>query len=181
MRHFPDELGGPRAARASRTSRERGLHPDNGIDCDLEGTGDLTVADQPYQVDELRAWVDEAAARGEELVFLDRDAVQAEVHSPLWLAGALPAGPGRDALLDPAKLSAGSPGSRPSAASRSTRARGSSRSSGGRAASVVRTASGASLARRPRRRGDVGLLGLAAAPRARSSCRSTTTSWCRSR
>ena len=36
-------------------------------------------------------------------MFLDRDAVQAEVHSPLWQAG-LYRPPGRDVILDPAKL-----------------------------------------------------------------------------
>ncbi len=61
------------------------------------------MADQPHQVEEFRAWVDEAAEHGEELVFLDRAAVQEEVHSPLWLAG-LYQPPGRDVLLDPAKL-----------------------------------------------------------------------------
>ena len=103
LRHFPDEL-----ALLEREGIEN-LHAliaftrAHGIDCDLEETGGLSVADQPYQVEEFRAWVDEAAEHGEELVFLDRDAVQAEVHSPLWLAG-LYQPPGRDVLLDPAKL-----------------------------------------------------------------------------
>ena len=79
---------------------------EHGIDCDLEETGTLGLADQPYQVDEFRAWVDEAAEHGEHLVFLDRDAAQDEVHSPLWHAG-LYRPPGRDVLLDPAKLCRG--------------------------------------------------------------------------
>jgi glycine/D-amino acid oxidase-like deaminating enzyme len=103
IRHFPDEL-----AILEREGLEnlRGLVAftrDHGIECDLEETGDLAVADQAYQVDEFRAWVDVAAEWGEELVFLDRDAVQAEVHSPLWQAG-LYSPPGRAALVDPAKL-----------------------------------------------------------------------------
>ena len=65
--------------------------------------GILDVADQPHQVEEFRAWVDEAAAWGEELEFMDRERVQAEVHSPLWQAG-LYRKPGRDVMLDPAKL-----------------------------------------------------------------------------
>jgi len=36
-------------------------------------------------------------------VFLDREAVRDEVHSPLWQAG-LYQPPGRDVILDPAKL-----------------------------------------------------------------------------
>jgi glycine/D-amino acid oxidase-like deaminating enzyme len=78
----------------------------NDIDCDLEETGTLSLADQPYQVEEFRAWADEAAAHGEMLEFLDGPAARAEVHSPLWQAG-LYRPPGRDVLLDPAKLCRG--------------------------------------------------------------------------
>jgi glycine/D-amino acid oxidase-like deaminating enzyme len=79
---------------------------DEGIECDLEPTGELTVADQPYQVDELRSWVEGADAHDEGLTFLDRDAVRAEVHSPIWEAGVL-AGPDHNVLVDPAKLCRG--------------------------------------------------------------------------
>lgn len=104
--HFPDEL--------DRLEREGvdNLHGliaftrEHGIDCDLEETGTLSLADQPHQVAEFRAWVDEAAEHGEELVFLDREAARAEVHSPLWHAG-LYRPPGRDVILDPAKLCRG--------------------------------------------------------------------------
>src|SRR6188474_422121 len=105
IRHFPDEV---RLLEQEGIDNLRGLVEfvgANGIDCDLEQTGDLSVADQPYQVDEFRAWVDEAAEYGEELVFLDRAAVREEVHSPLWQAGLYrPPEQGRDALVDPAKL-----------------------------------------------------------------------------
>jgi glycine/D-amino acid oxidase-like deaminating enzyme len=103
IRHFPDEVA---FLEAEGIANLRGLIAftrEHGIDCDLEETGGLTVADQPYQVEEFRTWVDEAAAWGEELEFLDRDAVQARVHSPLWQAG-LYQPPGRDVLVDPAKL-----------------------------------------------------------------------------
>ena len=106
IRHFPDEL--------ERLEREgidnlQGLIAftrEHGIDCDLEETGTLSLADQPYQVEEFRAWVDEAAEHGEHLEFLDRAAVQAEIHSPLWQAG-LYRPPGRDVVLDPAALCRG--------------------------------------------------------------------------
>ena len=75
----------------------------HGIDCDLEETGTLALADQPYQVEEFRVWVDEAAEHGEHIEFLDREAAQAEVHSPLWHAG-LYRPPGRDVLLDSGKV-----------------------------------------------------------------------------
>ncbi|MDQ3128443.1 MAG: FAD-binding oxidoreductase [Chloroflexota bacterium] len=103
LRHFPDELARLEREGIANLAALVAFTREHAIDCDLEETGGLSVADQPYQVEEFRAWVDEAAEHGEELVFLDRDAVQAEVHSPLWLAG-LYQPPGRDVVLDPAKL-----------------------------------------------------------------------------
>jgi glycine/D-amino acid oxidase-like deaminating enzyme len=103
IRHFPDELA---ILEREGIDNLRGLVAftrENGIDCDLEETGILDVADQPYQVEAFRAWVDEAAAWGEKLEFMDRERIQSEVHSPLWRAG-LYRKPGRDVLLDPAKL-----------------------------------------------------------------------------
>jgi glycine/D-amino acid oxidase-like deaminating enzyme len=103
IRHFPDEL---ELLEREGIENLRGLVAftrAEGIDCDLEETGVLSVADRPHQVEEFRAWVDEAAEWGEELEFLDRDEIRAEVHSPLWHAG-LHRPPGRDVLLDPAKL-----------------------------------------------------------------------------
>ena len=51
-------------------------------DCDFERTGTLSVAVEPYQVDELRE-----AHNGTTELFLDADAVRAEVDSPTYLAG----------------------------------------------------------------------------------------------
>ncbi len=106
IRHFPDELA---ILEREGIANLRGLIAftrAHDIGCDLEETGGLAVADQAYQVDEFKAWVDEAAEWGEELTFLDRDAVQAEVHSPLWQAG-LRASAEREILVDPAKLARG--------------------------------------------------------------------------
>ncbi|WP_194765593.1 NAD(P)/FAD-dependent oxidoreductase [Microbacterium sp. UFMG61] len=63
-----------------------------GMDVEFERTGQLAVAVEPHQVEWLR----------EEEGFLDREAVQAEVHSDTFLAGAWE----RDstALVHPAKL-----------------------------------------------------------------------------
>lgn len=70
-----------------------------GIDCDFRRTGQLTVATEPHQVEELR----EAAGPGE--VFLDRDAVRREVDSPTYLAGLWDTD--GCAIVDPARLAWG--------------------------------------------------------------------------
>ncbi|MEA2631901.1 MAG: hypothetical protein QOE66_2120, partial [Chloroflexota bacterium] len=106
IRHFPDELERLEAEGIANLHGLIGFTRDTGIECDLEETGTLALADQPYQADEFRAWVDQAAAYGERLEFLDQAAVQAEIHSPIWRAG-LYRPPGRDVLLDPAKLCRG--------------------------------------------------------------------------
>lgn len=106
IKHFPDELERLEYEGIQNLQGLIDLTRTHGIDCDLEETGTIAFADQPYQVDEFRAWIDEAAEYGEELIFLDRAAAQAEVHSPLWHAG-LHRPPGRDILVDPAKLCRG--------------------------------------------------------------------------
>jgi glycine/D-amino acid oxidase-like deaminating enzyme len=103
IRHFPDELGVLQAEGLANLAGLIAFTREHAIDCDLEETGTLTVADQPYQVEEFRAWVDEAASYGEAYEFLDHEQIRAEVHSPLWLAG-LYRQPGADVILDPAKL-----------------------------------------------------------------------------
>ncbi len=106
IRHFPDELERLEREGVDNLQGLIAFTREHGIDCDLEETGTLSLADQPYQAEEFRAWVDEAAAHGEHVEFLDRAAVQAEVHSPLWQAG-LYRPPGRDVVLDPAALCRG--------------------------------------------------------------------------
>ncbi|NNJ06792.1 FAD-dependent oxidoreductase [Streptomyces sp. PKU-MA01144] len=59
-----------------------------GIDCDFERTGEIDVATEPYQLDELRALHEEAGRLGfGGLELLDRDAVRGEVDSPTFLGG----------------------------------------------------------------------------------------------
>lgn len=77
----------------------------HGIDCDVELTGDLSVALEPHEV----AWLEESAdlyARfGYEHELLDEAAVRAEVASPTYLAGFWSKHDA--ALLDPGKLAVG--------------------------------------------------------------------------
>ncbi|MBL0746198.1 NAD(P)/FAD-dependent oxidoreductase [Nocardioides baculatus] len=70
---------------------------DLGIDCEWERTGTLSVAVEEHEVEWLR---DEPAHSNRH--FLGRDAVRAEIDSPLFLAGAME--PDETALLHPAKL-----------------------------------------------------------------------------
>ncbi|SDJ10029.1 Glycine/D-amino acid oxidase [Frankineae bacterium MT45] len=67
-----------------------------GIDCGWERTGELDVATQPYQVEDLRA------ADGE---FLDTESVRRELASPTYLAGSW--NRRSTAILDPARLAWG--------------------------------------------------------------------------
>ncbi|NGO85577.1 FAD-binding oxidoreductase [Streptomyces sp. 196(2019)] len=77
-----------------------------GIDCEFERTGEIDVATEPYQLDELREWHQEIVALGITGVdFLDRDAVRAEVDSPTFLGGLWDRR--GVAMLHPAKLAWG--------------------------------------------------------------------------
>ena len=136
LRHFPDEIDILEREGLANLRALVAFTREYEIDCDLEETGGLAVADQAYQVEEFRAAVDEAAEHGEELVFLDRDAVQAKVHSPIWQAG-LYQPPGRDVILDPAKLVRG--------LARVAEARGVAIHEGSRVSAVERRAGGVRL------------------------------------
>jgi glycine/D-amino acid oxidase-like deaminating enzyme len=106
LNHFPDEIAVLEAEGVRNLRELVAFTRESGIDCALEETGALRVADQAYQVDGFRAWADTAAAHGEVLRFLDRDEVRAEVHSPLWQAGLLGSAE-RTVMLDPARLCRG--------------------------------------------------------------------------
>ncbi|NUR48364.1 MAG: FAD-dependent oxidoreductase [Hamadaea sp.] len=76
-----------------------------GIECDWERTGELSVAVEPYQVAELRSAAEDALDYGHDVAYLGQDEVQAEVHSPTYLAGLWDRD--RVAMVDPAKLAWG--------------------------------------------------------------------------
>ncbi|MBI5935718.1 MAG: FAD-dependent oxidoreductase [Chloroflexi bacterium] len=59
-----------------------------GIDCDLLRSGELTVATEPYQLDEMRAEPAIAAAYGETIQWFEREETRALVNSSTYL-GAL--------------------------------------------------------------------------------------------
>ncbi|MET9887690.1 FAD-dependent oxidoreductase [Streptomyces sp. NPDC006430] len=78
-----------------------------GIDCDFERTGEIDVATEPHQVEELRELYEEAQKLG--LAggsrWLERDELRAEVDSPTFLAGLWDTD--GVAMLNPAKLAWG--------------------------------------------------------------------------
>jgi glycine/D-amino acid oxidase-like deaminating enzyme len=76
-----------------------------GIDAEFERTGELDVAVEPWQLDDLREAADDAAAVGQPATLLDRDEVRAEIDSPLYLGGLW----NREtvAMVHPAKLAWG--------------------------------------------------------------------------
>jgi glycine/D-amino acid oxidase-like deaminating enzyme len=76
-----------------------------GIDCDLEETGEIDVATEPYQLGELEEAATLARAHGHEVELLDEAAMRAEVDSPLYLGGLWHRG--GNALVDPGKLADG--------------------------------------------------------------------------
>ncbi|RYJ21559.1 L-fuco-beta-pyranose dehydrogenase [Streptomyces sp. L-9-10] len=58
------------------------------IDCSFERTGEIDVATEPYQLDDLHGLYEEGRRHGRTGVeLLDRDAVRAEVDSPTFLGG----------------------------------------------------------------------------------------------
>ena len=104
--HFPDELD-VLEAEGLRNLRELvAFVRAEGIDAELEETGTLDVAAEPWQVAELHEYVELGARHGIRLELLERDALRAEVASPRWHAG-VRAGPERTVMLNPAKLAWG--------------------------------------------------------------------------
>lgn len=102
---FPDELGTlDRLGRENLDAIETAVQR-YAIDCGFQRNGELAVAVEPHQVEWLQADVDAAVALGHDAVFLDQDAVRAELHSPTFVAGAWDRSGG--GLVDPARLAWG--------------------------------------------------------------------------
>ncbi|MGW2182937.1 NAD(P)/FAD-dependent oxidoreductase [Streptomyces sp. NPDC001732] len=76
------------------------------IDCEFERTGEIDVATEPHQLEELQEWHRETEKLGfTGTEFLDRDALRAEVDSPTFLGGLWDRR--GVAMLHPAKLAWG--------------------------------------------------------------------------
>ncbi|HEY6797160.1 MAG TPA: FAD-binding oxidoreductase [Kineosporiaceae bacterium] len=75
------------------------------VECDFRMVGDLVVATDPHHVDELQALRRLAERHGQQVTWLDQDAVRAEIASPRYLSGLQT--DGETALVDPARLAWG--------------------------------------------------------------------------
>jgi glycine/D-amino acid oxidase-like deaminating enzyme len=103
LRHFPDEID-ILQAEGSRNSHELvAFIRREGIDCNLEEAGSLTLATAPWQADGLDAWARVSADHGEPAEVLSSSEARAEIHSPT-VVGGLRRPPGHDAIVDPGKL-----------------------------------------------------------------------------
>jgi len=83
-RRWPEEMPQLRRLGMENLDAIEAAEERYGVDFQFERTGQLAVAVEPHQV----AWLEEAATDAHhETVLLDREAVQAAVHSPTYLAG----------------------------------------------------------------------------------------------
>ncbi len=102
LSRFPDEMDTlERLGRANLDGIGQAVRR-YGIACDFARTGELNVATADWQVRDLTAYHDEAAARGQDVRLLDRDQVRAEVNSPTYLGGVWDRT--GCAMVDPARL-----------------------------------------------------------------------------
>ena len=94
-----EKLGAQNLAEIGQTIAARG------IDCDFSPVGELTVATQPWQLDDLYADTEAARQLGHDAVDLDAAGVRRELDSAAFLGGAWY----RDtcAMVDPARLARG--------------------------------------------------------------------------
>ncbi|WP_406145623.1 NAD(P)/FAD-dependent oxidoreductase [Streptomyces sp. NBC_01012] len=106
LERWPDEIGKLEELGARNLDAIEAAVTRYAIDCDFERTGEIDVATQPHQLEELREWqrrTEELGLGGTEL--LDREQVRAEVDSPTFLGGLLDRH--GVAMLHPAKLAWG--------------------------------------------------------------------------
>jgi glycine/D-amino acid oxidase-like deaminating enzyme len=73
------------------------------IDARYEKTGRMSVALDPESATRMQAKCQEAIAKGEDVVWFDKDAVREQANSPTFLAGMLDRA-GQGGVIDPARL-----------------------------------------------------------------------------
>jgi len=76
-----------------------------GIECDYLRTGDISMASEPYQVEELKSEMEVSAQYNIRSEFYDRERIQEIIKSPFFIAGLNY--PDHAALVNPAQLAWG--------------------------------------------------------------------------
>jgi len=74
------------------------------IDCDFIRSGEISVANEPQQINDLKEEVEESTPYGEHIQFLDQEQVRARVNSPTYLAAVFDP---FVAMVNPARLAWG--------------------------------------------------------------------------
>ncbi len=87
LKHWPNELATLTAMGQANLEAIGDSISRLGIDCDFQRSGELLVATEPYQVEELSCIPDVAAPYGEQLVWFDQEQTRSMVNSPLYLGG----------------------------------------------------------------------------------------------
>ncbi|MFT5530118.1 MAG: glycine/D-amino acid oxidase-like deaminating enzyme [Candidatus Poriferisodalaceae bacterium] len=105
MSHWPDEISTlVRMGNENLDAIEATVHAEN-IACGFERTGEIDLALEPWQAEELEESVAHYQAHGETVSLLNRNGIRSLVHSPTYLAGLRRTS--GIALVDPARLAAG--------------------------------------------------------------------------
>jgi len=105
IRHFGGEIGRLEELGAANLTAIGDTVRRYGIDCGFERTGELVVATEPWQLDELITEAEQAAELGADPLLLDAAEVRGEVNSPTYLGGVWD--PSGCALVEPAELAWG--------------------------------------------------------------------------
>jgi glycine/D-amino acid oxidase-like deaminating enzyme len=104
--HYPDEIDLLESEGRRNLAELVAFVAAEGIDAEVETTGQLLVAAQPHEVDQLRRYAEASVEHGGHVAFLERDAVQSLQPSPRWLAGARSSAE-HCVMVNPAKLAWG--------------------------------------------------------------------------
>jgi glycine/D-amino acid oxidase-like deaminating enzyme len=105
LTHWPNELAVLTAMGQANLETIDATVKHLGINCDFQRSGELLVATEPYQLDELSNIPEKSAPFGEKFVWLDRDQTISLVDSPLYLGGLF--NPQGVAMVNPAQLAWG--------------------------------------------------------------------------
>jgi glycine/D-amino acid oxidase-like deaminating enzyme len=102
---WPDEMAQLRQLGEENLSQIDAAISRYAIDCNLEATGQLEVAVAPWQAEDLHEEYELLVSEGQECAYLEGEALEGEISSPLVTAGLMQ--PTGQVLLNPARLAWG--------------------------------------------------------------------------